>query len=99
MIKSFPNDFIQFLHKVVKGKAEFKIDHKGLEEIGDKANRGGSRLAMTILIAGVIVASALVLKTGLPPLIHGFSLLGVLGYAASLFSAVIVFFKILKDIR
>jgi ubiquinone biosynthesis protein len=99
VIKSFPNDFLQFLHKIVKGKAEFRIDHQGLEEIGDRVNKGGSRLAMTILIAGVIVASALVIQAKLPPLVRGFSVPGVLGYAVSLASAVIVFFRIFKDIR
>jgi len=99
MMKSFPGDLMQFLHRIVKGKAELKIDHRGLEEINLGIKRASSRLAAGVLVAGVIIASALIIRSNLPPQIRGFSLLGLLGYAASLVFAVIMFFRILRDVR
>lgn len=99
MVKSFPGDLVQFLHRIVKGKAELKVDHRGLEELNLGIKRASSRLAGGILAAGVIIASALIIRSRLPPLVGGFSLLGVLGYTASLVFAVVTFVRIFRDIK
>jgi len=99
IMKSFPGDLMQFLHRVVKGKAELKVDHRGLEELNLRIKEASSRLAAGVLVAGVIIASALIIRSGLPPVIRGFSLLGLLGYAASLVFAVVAFVRIFTDIK
>lgn len=88
-----------FLYRIVNGKAELKVDHRGLEEINLGIKKASSRLAAGVLVAGVLVASALVVRSNLPPLVRGFSLLGLLGYAASLVFAVVSFVRIFRDIR
>lgn len=99
MMKSFPGDLMRFLYHIVNGKAELKVDHRGLEEINLGIKKASSRLAAGVLLAGVLVASALVIRSNLPPLVRGFSLLGLLGYAASLVFAVVTFIRIIRDIR
>ena len=99
MIKSFPGDLVQFLHRIVKGKAELKVDHRGLEDVNLGIKKASSRLAGGVLAAGVIIASALIIRSNLPPLIRGFSLLGVLGYTASLVFAIVTFVRIFRDIN
>ncbi len=99
MMKSFPGDLMQFMHRVVRGKAELRVDHRGLEELNLGITKASSRLAGGVLAAGVIIASALIIRSNLPPLIGGFSLLGLLGYAGSLVFAVVMFARISKDIR
>jgi ubiquinone biosynthesis protein len=99
MMKSFPGDLMQFLHRLVKGKAELKVDHRGLEEVNLGLKKASSRLAGGVLLAGVIIASALIIRSNLPPLVRGFSLLGLLGYTASLVFAVVTFVRIFRDIK
>ncbi|HVN31827.1 MAG TPA: AarF/ABC1/UbiB kinase family protein [Thermoanaerobaculaceae bacterium] len=99
MMKSFPGDLMQFLHRLVRGKSEWKIDHRGLEELNLGIKKASSRLAGGVLAAGVIIASALIIRSNLPPLVGGFSLLGLLGYVGSLVFAVVMFARIFRDIR
>ena len=99
MMKAFPGDLVRFLHRIVKGKAELKVDHRGLEELNLGIKKASSRLAGGVLAAGVIIASSLIIRSNLPPLIRGVSLLGLFGYAASLVFAVVTFARIFRDIK
>lgn len=98
IMKSFPNDVLLLLQKIIKGKFEIKLDHQGLENLNRTINKASSRLTSGIIIAGTIVASSLAIKSNLPPLIGGYSLFGVIGYLISAAIAVNIFLTIRKDI-
>jgi len=99
IMKSFPNDLLLFVQKVIKGKAEIRLDHQGLDDLNHTLNKASSRLTSGIIIAGMIMASAFIIRSNLPPLIAGFSFLGIAGYLISGLLAVIILREVIKDIK
>ncbi|NMC36302.1 AarF/ABC1/UbiB kinase family protein [Candidatus Beckwithbacteria bacterium] len=99
VMKSFPNDLLLLLQKIIKGKYEIKLDHEGLEDLNQTINKASSRLTSGILATGAIVASSLIIRSNLPPLISGFSIFGILGYIISFIIIISIFLTIRKDIK
>lgn len=46
-------------------------------------DRIGNRISFSIIIAALVIGSALILASSIPPLFYGVSLLGILGFVAA----------------
>lgn len=61
LIAGLPQDLRQILRSVRRGKLQIQIDVIPLKQFGERLDRAASRLALSILIAALIVGSAIVM--------------------------------------
>lgn len=62
LIAGLPQDLRQILRAVRRGKLQIQIDVIPLKQFGERLDRAASRLALSILIAALIVGSAIVMN-------------------------------------
>ena len=84
LIKSAPRDLRHFVDRLRSGTFEFTVRHEGLEKPTTELDRTGNRLALSIILAAIIISSTSMLASGIGPTIQLFgwnaSALGLLGY-------------------
>jgi ubiquinone biosynthesis protein len=84
LLRTAPREFRQLLRRLRTGAIEIAVDHRGLERYLVDLDRTGNRLALSIMLAAIIISSTSILVAQVGPTITLFgwqaSALGVLGY-------------------
>lgn len=97
--KQFPTDMIE-ISRLIKGhKLSLKIDNNSLETIQSANNKTGNRIAFSIIIAALIIGSALVITAKTPPFVFGISFLGFSGIVVSAVMCLWLLFAIIRNGR
>lgn len=78
---NFPALAYEITEKINEGRIKLNIEHKGIAPFIENAQRNSSRLALAIIVAAIFISSSMLVMAKIPPFWHGFSLLGVIGYA------------------
>ncbi len=85
LMRTMPRDLRQLVGKLKSGALEFAINHRGLERYLLDLDRTGNRLALSIMLAAILISSTTILTAELGPVIPVFgweaSALGLMGYA------------------
>ncbi|MBI5584721.1 MAG: AarF/ABC1/UbiB kinase family protein, partial [Deltaproteobacteria bacterium] len=82
--------------KVDKGDLTLTFRHTGLKGLNDTLETISNRVTIGIIIAALIVASSMIITTGVKPLLFGFPALGVIGYLVSGLLGLWLIFNILR---
>jgi ubiquinone biosynthesis protein len=82
-VRSLPWQANELLEKARTGRLRLKMDFEGLDQRVQEIDRSINRLAFSVVIAGVLVGSSLVIRTGLGPSYLGLPVLGLLGFAVA----------------
>lgn len=81
-LRSAPQQLREVLRQVSSGKWQLNIRHENLETLGRDVDRSSNRLSFSIVIAGVVIGSSMVVSAD--PQIHVFGIrlqtLGIGGY-------------------
>ncbi|MBS3764085.1 MAG: AarF/ABC1/UbiB kinase family protein [Planctomycetes bacterium] len=77
LMKSAPREIRRLLRKLREGGLEFSIDHRGLDRYLKDLDKTGNRLALSIMLAAIIISSTSIMTTELGPTIN------LLGWEAS----------------
>ena len=77
-------------------KLSLKIEHRGLETMLATYDRISNRISFSILIAALIIGSALIVISETPPLIYGISLIGILLFSAAAIMGIWLLVAILR---
>ncbi len=84
LLRTMPRDLRQLIGRLKSGAIEFAIDHRGLERYLLDLDRTGNRLALSIILAAILISSTTILTAELGPsvVIFGWeaSALGLMGY-------------------
>lgn len=94
VLPSMVNDF---LRKANSGKIKFDFQHKGLEEFMPELNKMVNKLVLSIIIAALLVGSALVVQVNRGPLLYGFPMIGVLGFSFAVVLGLWLAFTIIRS--
>ncbi|KIX14683.1 ABC transporter [Dethiosulfatarculus sandiegensis] len=78
-----PSRILNILNKLEKDELTIGFEHKNLYRFNLSLQQATNRLTMGIIIAAMLIASSLVISSGLGPYLFGFPALGVAGYVAS----------------
>lgn len=78
-VKSIPRDLHSIFRKAESGQLQISFRHRGLDHAVSELDRASNRLAISIYVAALLVASSLMIKTGLLE-VRGVSVPGILGY-------------------
>jgi len=80
-LKRFPVELNAFLKQLKQGKGKVRIEHRGLEPLAHSISSSSNRIALSFIIASVIIGSSFIMAGSSGPSVHGFPLLGLLGFA------------------
>ncbi|MEI6530638.1 MAG: AarF/UbiB family protein [bacterium] len=78
-VVSFPKDISQILNQLKRGTLRLEIHNREQEKMVHAVNRTGYRLSLSLIVTGLLIASALMLQIGNGPTLFGYSALGVVG--------------------
>jgi ubiquinone biosynthesis protein len=76
MLKTFPILISKTFYKLEKGKLIIEIEHTNLESVANK-------IAISLILAAMIIGSSLIILSNRGPMIFGFSSLGIVGFTIS----------------
>jgi ubiquinone biosynthesis protein len=79
-LREVPLEFRRLLAQVKGGKSKVTFRHEGLEPLDATLDRASNRLSFALVLAALIIASSVVIHARVPPVWHGISALGLVGY-------------------
>jgi ubiquinone biosynthesis protein len=94
--QQFPKDLLDLASLIRHQKLTLQIEHRGLETMLATHDRISNRISFSILIAALIVGSALIVISETPPLIYGISLIGILLFSAAAIMGIWLLVAILR---
>jgi ubiquinone biosynthesis protein len=96
LLNDLPARLKAFFWKVDQGDLTLTFRHTGLQGLNDTLETISNRVTIGIIIAALIVASSMIITTGVEPLLFGFPALGVVGYLVSGLLGLGLIFNILR---
>jgi ubiquinone biosynthesis protein len=81
--EQLPHDVSCLLRNARRGRLHVSIELAHFKRVGDQIDRAASRLAMTQLIAALVVGSSIVMNVQGGPTLFGLPLFGFLGFVAA----------------
>lgn len=80
LLKVLPSEFRTILTKIKKGEQVVKVEIERLEQFILDLDRSSNRLAFSLIIAGLIIGSSIIVQSDKGPSIFGFPIFGIFGY-------------------
>jgi ubiquinone biosynthesis protein len=93
-MEEFPNDLKNAIRKVNTGKISVNLNHQGIDPVVHTLNRTTKQLASALVIAALLVGSALFIINEVGPFWFGYSRYGVIG----IIFAAILGYGMMRDI-
>jgi ubiquinone biosynthesis protein len=98
-IQRFPKDILEIARLIRQQKLSFKLEHRGLETMLSTYDQISNRISFSIVIAALIIGSALIVISNIPPLFYGISIIGIIGFLAAAIMGIWLLVAILKKGR
>jgi ubiquinone biosynthesis protein len=95
-LQQFPKDLLDLTGMIRQQKLRLQLEHKGLDTMLATQDQTSNRMSFAIIIAALIIGSALIIISEIPPLVFGISLIGIIGY---LVAAVMGFWLLVAIIK
>ncbi len=98
-LKDFPKDVLEITRLIRQHKLSFSHELQGLDQMLSTHDQISNRISFSIIIAALIIGSALIVISKTPPLFYGISLIGIIGFLAAAVMGVWLLVAILKKGR
>ncbi len=95
----FPKDMLDIMRLIRQQKLVVQMEHKGLETMLATHDQISNRISFSIIIAALIIGSALIVISAIPPLFYGISLIGIIGFLAAAIMGIWLLVAILRKGR
>jgi ubiquinone biosynthesis protein len=82
-LNQFPRDLLELAELLRRQKLGLQVEHRGLDKALTTLDRVSNRIAFAILIAALIIGSALIVISKTPPMLYGIPLIGLIGFLAA----------------
>ena len=79
-LQQFPKDLMDLTGMIRQQRLSLRLEHKGFESMLATQDQTSNRMSFAIIIAALIIGSALIVISEIPPLVYGISLIGIIGY-------------------
>ncbi|MBI5245677.1 MAG: AarF/ABC1/UbiB kinase family protein [Elusimicrobia bacterium] len=96
LLASAPGELRALIQAARRGRLLIEFEHKGLEPTLAELDQISNRLAFAVLLGSLVIGSALLVHSGLPPHWRGMPVLGLAGF---LLSALMAFWLLLAILR
>ena len=98
-LQQFPKDLLDLASLIRRQRLGLQIEHKGLEKMLATHDQISNRLSFSIIIAALIIGSALIVISETPPLVFGISLIGIILFFAAAIMGIWLLVAILRKGR
>ncbi|MGD8723722.1 MAG: AarF/UbiB family protein [Desulfobacterales bacterium] len=98
-LQQFPKDLMDLTGMIRKQRLSLQLEHKGLESMLATQDQTSNRMSFAIIIAALIIGSALIVISEIPPLVYGISLIGIIGYLVAAVMGIWLLVAIIKKGR
>jgi len=98
-IQEFPKDLLEITRTIRQKKFTFMLDLKSMESMLSTHDQISNRISFSIIIAALIIGSALIVISKTPPLLYGISLIGIIGFLAAAVMGIWLLVAIVKKGR
>jgi ubiquinone biosynthesis protein len=98
-LKDFPRDVLEITRLIRQRKLSFSHELHGFDRMLSTHDQISNRISFSIIIAALIIGSALIVISKTPPLFYGISLIGIIGFLAAAVMGVWLLVAILKKGR
>ena len=95
-VQEFPKDLLEITRTIRQKKFTFLLDLKNMENMLATHDQISNRISFSIIIAALIIGSALIVISKTPPLFYGISLIGIIGFLAAAFMGLWLLVAIIK---
>jgi ubiquinone biosynthesis protein len=96
MLQSMPGDYYKLADMIASGRVRLSLDEATIRPVRRTVLQATSALVMAIVLAALIVGSALIVQSGVPPLWNEVPVIGIVGFVAA---ALVGFGLLIKIIR
>jgi ubiquinone biosynthesis protein len=97
LIRDLPYETKRLLTQITEGRLKIEFEHAGLEPFRKTLNKITNRLAISIILASLLIGSSLIVLAGLPPLIGEMPVIGLAGYIISGIFGLILVVSIIRS--
>jgi ubiquinone biosynthesis protein len=96
VLQALPHELLGVTRLIRQNKLTINMEMRGLDVFLRTHDQVTNRLSFSIIIASLIMGSALLLAFNTPPIIYGFSFIGMLGFSAAGFLGIWLLIAILR---
>lgn len=93
----FPRRIGDIVEKMEQGRLRIGFEHRNLDGLLQTLEKIFSRLTIGVILAALIIGSSLIITTGVPPIVIGYPLLGLVGYVVSALLGFWLIFDIMRN--
>jgi ubiquinone biosynthesis protein len=98
-LKSIPTELSLIIQKVRFGRLKLPLVHENLEKAVSDIDRTGNRLSFSIIIASLLLSSAIIVQAKIGPFIKGYPVLGLAGFFTAAVMGILLLIGIIKSGR
>lgn len=98
-LTDFPKDLLELSRSLRQKKLSFNLILKDLDKMLVTHDQISNRISFSIIIAALIIGSALIVISNMPPLFYGISVIGLAGFLTAGFLGVWLLVAIIKKGR
>ena len=98
-VEKFPKDMLEIARLIRQQKLSLKMEHKGFDAMLATHDRISNRISFSIIIAALIIGSALIVISEIPPLFYGISLIGIVLFSTAAIMGIWLLVAILRKGR
>lgn len=95
-LRALPSDVREIMQKMKQGKVNFDVDIPAIDRFNQDFKTVANRIAFAIVVAAMILGSALVIHADIPPHYHNVPVLGVAAFVIAAFFAIRLLLAISK---
>nr|QNO52281.1 protein kinase UbiB [Methanosarcinales archaeon ANME-1 ERB6] len=96
LLRDLPSEARDILARVRQGEIKIKFEHKGLEPMLKTLDQITNRTVFAIVLASLVIGSALMVLSGVPPKWHEIPIIGIIGFLGAGVMAFWLLFSILR---
>jgi ubiquinone biosynthesis protein len=95
-VQEFPKDLLEITRNIRQKKFTFMLELKNMENMLSTHDQISNRISFSIIIASLIIGSALIVISKTPPLLFGISAIGIIGFLAAAIMGIWLLVAIIK---
>lgn len=98
-LRTVPGEISDLLAQAKSGDFKINFEHRGMEKLAHALDQVSNRIAFAIVLASLIIGSAVIVHSKIPPAWHGLPVIGVIGFAVSGLMGFSLLYSIIKHGR
>lgn len=96
MLQSFPADYYRMVDALSSGQMRIRLDEASDRRVRKTIMDASSALVFSVVLGSLIIGSAVIVHSGVPPVWHGVPVIGIIGFVAA---GLVGFWLVVKIIR